>query len=71
MLVTPAIHAGSDVDNRHSPLGSEATLSVISECAAMGGGKMLTVSSVDCRRNQYCHYCGEQGFHLIVIGFYK
>ena len=38
MLVTPAIHAGSDVDNRHSPLGSEATLSVISEHAAMGGG---------------------------------
>ena len=29
MLVTPEIHAGSEVDRRHSPLGSETTLSLI------------------------------------------
>ena len=45
MLVTPAIHAGSEVDRRHSPLGSEATLSLIS---VRGGGKMLIVSGVSC-----------------------
>ena len=47
MLVTPAIHAGSEVDRRHSPLGSAATLSLIPELG-WGGGKMLIISGVSC-----------------------